>query len=288
MNGATSGARVLLLDGPTGTELERRGLPLPPPAWSARAVAERPELLAAIHADYAAAGADVHTACTFRTTATALAGTPLAHRWEELCTQAVRLCRAGAGPRARVAGSIAPLADCFSPRLTPDDAVLRREHRALAERLAAAGCDLLLVETMPTLRELRAATAAASATGLPTWAAVTCGPDGSFFDDEGLAEARAAAADAGAAAFLVNCSSLARTREALLGRAWGRARPAGLLLGAYANDMSAAGAVPEPEVFAAEVAGWTALGLDIVGSCCGTGPAHTAALRAALDGLAGP
>src|SRR6187402_1395215 len=97
---------LLILDGPTGTELERRGLRLPAPAWSARAVIERPELLLAIHADYAAAGADVHTACTFRTTATALAGTPHAARWRELCVRAVALCREGAGPGALVAGSI--------------------------------------------------------------------------------------------------------------------------------------------------------------------------------------
>ena len=56
-----------LLDGPVGTELERRGLKLPPPLWSARAIEDAPELLREIHADYAAAGARVHTANTFRT-----------------------------------------------------------------------------------------------------------------------------------------------------------------------------------------------------------------------------
>jgi S-methylmethionine-dependent homocysteine/selenocysteine methylase len=140
-----------LLDGPLGTELERRGLPLPAPAWSARAVFERPDLLSAIHADYAAAGADVHTAATFRTTARALRGTPWEGRWEEGVQRAVALCREAAAG-GRVAGSIAPLEDCFSPELTPDDASLRREHAQLAAALAKAGCDLLLVETMPTRR----------------------------------------------------------------------------------------------------------------------------------------
>ena len=65
---------LTFLDGPMGTELERRGVALPAPAWSAAALASAPQLVAAIHADYAAAGADVATAATFRTTRRALAG----------------------------------------------------------------------------------------------------------------------------------------------------------------------------------------------------------------------
>jgi S-methylmethionine-dependent homocysteine/selenocysteine methylase len=271
---------VTLLDGPVGTQLEARGLPLPAPAWSARAVAERPELLSDIHRDYAAAGAQVHTAATFRTTARALRGTPWAGRWEELAARAVELCRAAAGG-GRVAGSLAPLEDCFSPQLTPDDAALRREHAALAGVLARAGCDLLLVETMPTLRELRAATRAAVATGLPVWAAVTLGPDGAFFDDAGLREARRAAADEGARAFLVNCSPARLIRAALEGPLAGGG-PDGLRLGAFANAIFPGEAPLSPPGYVAEARHWRAAGADILGSCCGTGPAHVAALAEAF------
>jgi S-methylmethionine-dependent homocysteine/selenocysteine methylase len=267
---------VTLLDGPVGTELERRGLSLPAPVWSARAVIERPDLLTAIHRDYAAAGAQVHTAATFRTTARALRDTPWAGRWEELAARAVALCRAAAGPGARVAGSLAPLEDCFSPQLTPDDAALAREHAALAGALARAGADLLLVETMPTLRELRAATRAAAATGLPTWAAVTLGPAGDFFDAAGLRAARSAAADAGAQAFLLNCSRVEDVTEALAELARSPA-PAGLALGAYANALFGEGRTPEAYALAAGL--WRDSGASILGSCCGTGPAHVAALR---------
>ena len=267
---------VTLLDGPVGTELERRGLALPAPVWSAQAVIERPDLLTAIHRDYAAAGAQVHTAATFRTTARALRDTPWAARWEELATQAVGLCRAAVAPGARVAGSIAPLEDCFSPQLTPDDAALAREHAALAGALARAGCDLLLVETMPTLRELRAATHAAAATGLPVWAAITLGPDGDFFDADGLRAARSAAADAGAQAFLINCSSVEDVTDALAMLARSPA-PAGLALGAYANVLFEGGCTPM--AYSAAAAHWRDAGAGILGSCCGTRPAHIAALR---------
>ncbi|MBM3984966.1 MAG: homocysteine S-methyltransferase family protein [Planctomycetes bacterium] len=270
---------LTLLDGPLGTELERRGLALPAPAWSARAVFERPDLLSAIHGDYAAAGADVHTAATFRTTARALRGTPWEGRWEEGVRRAVALCREAA-QGGRVAGSIAPLEDCFSPELTPDDASLRREHAQLATALAQAGCDLLLVETMPTRRELLAATGAAAATGLPIWAAATLGPSGDFFTPEELATLAREAQSAGASAFLVNCTPADRITAVLAGPVATAGVPPGLALGAYGNALFAGEAAWPPGRYVAEARRWVAAGARIVGSCCGTGPDHTAALRA--------
>ena len=294
-----AGAPLVLLDGPLGTELERRGQPLPPPMWSARALVEAPLLISQIHEDYAQAGAQVHTAATFRTTARALAGTEWAARWRELLELAVALCReaiaagdaagapsgapvgapASAPAPARVAGSMAPLEDCFAPARTPPAEILDREHSELARALAAAGCDLLLVETMPTLRELRAATAAAAATGLPVWAGITLGPRGDFFDGAGVREAARAAAEGGAQAFLINCTApplISRQLEALF------ARPAGLALGAYANTIFEGGAEWPPERYVEEARRWREAGATILGGCCGTTPRHIAALRREL------
>ena len=175
-----------------GSELEARGIELPAPAWTARAVAEFPEVVAEIHRAYAEAGADVHTTATFRTRRRSLEDTPWAGRHDELARRATDLCRAAveAVGHGRVAGGLAPLEDCFRPDLTPDDAALAAEHAELAEALADAGCDLLLVETMPTERELVAATRAAVATGLPVWAGVTYGPELDFFDSDSLLRAR--------------------------------------------------------------------------------------------------
>ncbi len=284
--------QITLLDGPLGTELERRGLVLPAPLWSARAVIEAPELLSEIHGEYARAGAEVHTSCTFRTTARALRGTAHATRWRELVHMAVEICRAAVGPRARVAGSIAPLEDCFEPQHTPPDDVLIAEHALLARCLADAGCDLLLVETMPTLRELARATRAAVATGLPVWSAVTLGPRGNFFDAAGLAAARRAAEDEGAQAFLVNCTAPGLIGPAL--QAAAADAPVRLQLGAYANALftvdgsqpgdradAEAGAVTEwpPRRYAAAAETWLSSGATILGGCCGTTPAHVALLN---------
>ena len=57
----------LLLDGAIGSELERRGVPASLPLWSSHALLTHPEVLAAVHADYVAAGAEILTANSFRT-----------------------------------------------------------------------------------------------------------------------------------------------------------------------------------------------------------------------------
>ena len=58
---------MILLDGPLGTELDARGVATPPPLWSAAAITEAPDVIQAIHRDYALAGATLHTTNTFRT-----------------------------------------------------------------------------------------------------------------------------------------------------------------------------------------------------------------------------
>jgi S-methylmethionine-dependent homocysteine/selenocysteine methylase len=271
---------LTFLDGPLGSELERRGVALPAPLWSAVGVLQRPELLVEIHRDYAEAGAQVHTAATFRTTARALRDTEWQATWREVAGRAVALCRQAVGGDVRVAGSIAPLEDCFTPEATPDDETLAREHTELAGCLASAGCDLLLVETMPTERELIAATRAAAATGLPVWSAITLGPEGDFFDADSTAAARTAAIEAGAAAFLVNCTPPDRITRLLDRLPSDDEVP----LGAYGNDIFDGETGWSPARYAEEAARWRDLGATLLGGCCGTRPEHLVATRARLCG----
>src|SRR5260221_3956648 len=141
-------ARPILLDGATGTELNRRGVNTDLPLWSANALLTAPEVLGQIHADYIRAGAEMVTANTFRAHRRSLAGGGPAYgeRAAELVRQAVALARAAAAPAAAgrevfVAGSQAPLEDCYSPQLVPPQAECEREHAEMAQHLAAAGAD---------------------------------------------------------------------------------------------------------------------------------------------------
>jgi len=272
--------RPLLLDGPTGTELFVRGVPTPLPGWSAHALDDAPDALRAIHEDYVKAGARIHTTNTFRTRPAVFG-----ERWEELARKAVRLVRAAIPAGHRVAGSIAPLEDCYRPDLSPADTDpdgTRAQHRALARILAEEGCDVLLCETFPHLGEAEIAMEEALATGVETWVSWTAGPAGDLLTPEALAPHAEHAVRAGAAAVLVNCVPASLTLpfvEALAAAAHDRAR-----VGAYANagcsnDTSGFDIESiDPERYADLATIWHAAGASILAGCCGTGPAHVAAL----------
>jgi hypothetical protein len=123
-------APLTLLDGAMGTELGARGLRLDPPRWSAHALIDAPDVISAVHAAYTEAGATVHTANTFRTTATAWGP-----GWQRAAAAAIALARASVPAGHRVAASLAPVADCYSPEASPAEADVL--HAALAEALAS-------------------------------------------------------------------------------------------------------------------------------------------------------
>lgn len=284
----------VLLDGPLGTELERRGVDTTLPLWSAWGLVRAPEVVAAIHGAYVAAGAEVVTTNTFRTHRRSLDKAGLGERAGELTRLAVRLARTAATAAERptwVAGSIAPLEDCYRPDLTPVDGDLRDEHAEIAARLADGNVDLLLVETMPTVREAVAATRAATATGLPVVTGLVCDLEGRLLSGESVDAAVAALTPLGPAALVINCTPAHRLHVALDRLAAATTLP----VGGYGNvghaddeqgwtRTDALG----PGQYLEFARRWLAAGARLVGGCCGTTPAHTAALRRELDrGLRG-
>lgn len=265
---------VEVLDGPVGTELLARGVPTPLPLWSAAAIESAPGVLGEIHAAYAAAGASIHTANTFRTQP-GLMGAGFAKATES----AVAIARANMQPGSRLAGSIAPVEDCYMPERSPGLAA-RGAHEALARVLAGAGCDLLLCETFPVALEAWVAVEACVATGVPTWVAFTAGPDGSLMTPEIMRDAARGALERGAACVLVNCTPALVTLPYVQALATLGAR-----VGAYANAGRVDDAmgwqtdqVPGAERYAELAAEWVAAGATVIGTCCGTSPAYTEAL----------
>lgn len=274
----------LLLDGPTGTELSRRGYDVNVPGWSASALVHAAELLRSIHADYVAAGAALITANTFRTHARNVEQAALGQSAAELTNHAVRLAREAAGGRALIAGSQAPLEDCYSPHLVPPDSELRGEHRSHAHNLAAAGADLILIETMSTIREAVAASEAARETGLPFFVSFVCraDPAGRLLSGESLADAARAILPHGPTALLINCLPAPAAAQLLPQL---RAAAPDLPLGVYANtaQLQPDGRwtdtpATDPAIYARHAADWLAAGAKIIGGCCGATPAHIAAL----------
>jgi homocysteine S-methyltransferase len=285
----------VLLDGAMGTELQRRGARMDAPLWSAHALVEAPAIVRDIHLDYLRAGAQVITTNTFRTHARNLAAANLQDRAAELTGLAVRLAREArdllaegdpaAASAARIAGSLSPLEDCFRPADSPGSCA-GPEHRRTAEALAAAGCDLLLIETMGRTDEAVAAVSAAAGLGLPIWLAVVARADGRLLAGESFSTLVAALAGLPVQALLINCTELGHLPAAI--PALVEAAPKDMLLGTYPHTgrQDPAGFVPhatDAEAFADELAAWTARApLAIVGSCCGSTPEWTAALAARL------
>lgn len=270
-------AGVTILDGPVGTELAARGVATPAPLWSANAVEDAAPTLSAIHADYARAGATVHTAATFRTTPRAAGG-----RWGALLERAVVIARGAVPAGHRVAGSVAPVEDCYRPDLSPPDA--RASHRAVTRALAAAGVDLILCETFAHVGEALVAIEEATATGLPVWAAFTAGPDADLLTADEIDRAAREAVRRGASAVLVNCVAATKTLPFVE-----RLGGAGVPFGAYANagaSIDRIGWTERGEGAAAryvdEAKRWVLAGATLVGGCCGTGPEHIRAIARAF------
>jgi S-methylmethionine-dependent homocysteine/selenocysteine methylase len=270
----------LLLDGATGTELERRGAKASLPLWSSHALLDHAELVERIHADYVAAGAGMLTANTFRTQRRVLARAGLGERAAELTARAVALARRAAAGRAFVAGSAPTLEDCYRPELAPGDAALAAEHAEHAANLVAAGVDAILVETMNSIREALAGARATREAGAPALVSFVCWEGARLLSGEPLGDALEAVRAESPAAVLVNClppSNVAACLPALRG--------AGLPFGVYAN-LGAPSYEPgaprseelDPEAFAERAAAWLAAGARLVGGCCGTRPEHIRAV----------
>lgn len=278
-----SDPKTLLLDGATGTELGRRGVDLSSPAWTAWAILEQPGTLLEVHRDYVAAGAEILTANTFRTHARNLAASGDADRAAELTRKAVEIARTAAGGNAYIAGSVAPLEDCYSPHLTPAEAELEAEHRQMVLNLTDAGVDLILIETQVTIREAAIAARLAAASGTPFCVSFTCDRSGRILSGESLEEAFRTVAGFRPAAFLVNCLPVEEVLGAL---EQVEALARGIRLGAYANTgrllsdgswESTAGV--KPAVYAEFAGEWIEAGISWIGGCCGTTPDHISHLR---------
>ncbi len=270
-----------LLDGAMGTALLARGLPPDrlPEEW----VLARPEEIASVHAGHAAAGARVLLTCTFNVAAPRLEPRVDPGRQGDLCARAVSLARRASGGSggALVAGAVGPTG--LAPPLGPgaSTAALAARYGRAAGALAAAGVDLLWIESQHDLAEARAALAAARVTGLPV--VVTFGfperngrlvaPDGTT----ALEWLRALEAG-GAAAAGLNCVFPGPALDAAVAEAV----PALKIPLVLKPSPGLPGSVLSPAAFAGALRPAVAAGVRIVGGCCGAGPEHLRALGEVL------
>lgn len=291
--------KIIVIDGATGTELERRGAAMHDKAWCAMATLTDPELLRGVHEDYIRAGARVITANTFSTNRNMLEPAGLGSRFEELNRRAVELARqardrTGTVGRVAVAGSMShqvPVmggADQRDAHAVPPPEVAEANFREMAELLAASGVDLILMEMMSDPELANPAIAAAVATGLPVWAgfSVRAGESG--------APVAYARPELGAAEMLdtipldgvrvagvmhSKADTIAPTIELLKWR-WSGPLMAYPDSGYFKMPHWQFVDIIPVDDFVACSRKWIAAGVQVVGGCCGLGIEHIEALTA--------
>jgi len=274
--------RILLFDGAMGTMLQSRGLP--PGASPERFGLASPEVLEAVHREYLAAGAQVITTNTFGGTAHKLGPDldPVAYNRE-----AAALARRVAGDRAFVAGSVGPTGLFCRPLGEMTFRGLVEAFKRQIIGLMAGGVDLVLAETQYDLAEVRAVVVACREAGdLPVGVSMTF-ESGAALTGASPLTFLDAVQNLGVDLVAVNCGAgpkaLAEVVRAMLPRLSSPllAQPnAGLPELVDGRTVFRLG----PAEFAERTAALADLGVKALGGCCGSTPAHIAALAAALEG----
>ena len=279
-------SNTILLDGGMGTMLQAAGLKLG--ACPEELNITDPALIEGIHGQYAAAGSRIVNANTFGASAHKLAGST--YTLEQVITAGIENCKRACAPYgALTALDVGPLGELLEPSgtLAFEDAVA--EYARIVKAGEAAGADLIFFETYTDLYELKAALLAAKEnTHLPILASMSFEAGGRTFTGCTVESFAATARGLGADAVGINCSlgpkeifpMAKRLAEAVPGNFPVFVKPnAGL------PRADGSGYDITPQLFALQMKPYRELHLFAAGGCCGTTPAHIAALRAELDSL---
>ncbi len=273
--------RFTLLDGAMGTMLQKAGL-----AAGARPeelLFSAPDSLTAIHRAYIEAGADIVYTNTFGANAKKLEGSGLAVA--DVVQRAVACARAACrGSAARVALDIGPLGELLEPvgTLSAEDA-----YALFAEMVqagAAAGADIIAIETMTDLAETKAALLAAKEnSSLPVMVSMSFEENGRTFAGTPVEAMAACLSGLGASALGINCS-LGPAAILPLAKRLCAASPLPVFIKPNAGlpDPSGKGYTLDAEGFCREALGFAELGVQALGGCCGTTPDFIRALATAL------
>ncbi|MBN1287813.1 MAG: homocysteine S-methyltransferase family protein [Anaerolineae bacterium] len=276
-------------EGAHGTFLYAEGLPagMLPEQW----ILEKPDVIRGMHQSYIDAGAESVITCTFGATRPRLAHAGLGDRLAEINRRAVELARTAAGDAVYVGGDIGPLGELLEPlgTLTFEDASDIFAEQAAA--LHTGGVDMMFIETMTDLNEMKAAIAGArrAAPDLPVFALMSFDGGGGR-TNMGVSPAQFAGAmlELKVDAFGANCGRGLPENVAAVGALRDAAPDAQLIakpnagLPRLEGDRTVFDTTPEEMAEAARA--FLKLGVRLLASCCGSTPAHTRAIAGVVRG----
>ena len=290
-----SAGQIIILDGGTGTDIQRRGIPMSGETWCADANLTHPETVQAVHEDYIEAGADIIIANTFATSALLFNNIKRDDDLLEIDRVAVQIAKNAVAARKKkvaVAGSISTM----RPMVTGSDRNNlgiewpENEARCLfqrkADNLARTGVDLIMMELMRDCDYALWATEAAVATGLPVWVGVSAERrrDGTlagfgrpeFLFEDVVRTLVAAKPDV----VSVMHTSANDTADALdvVKRHWDGPLGTYPESGYFKSPDWVFVDVISPGALVDHSRAWKAKGVTLFGGCCGIGPDHIALL----------
>lgn len=275
--------RIVLLDGATGSNLQKRGMPagVCPELW----ITEHADVLKGLQQEYAAAGSNIVYAPTFSGNRIKMSEYGLGDRLEEINTKLVQISREAVGDKVLVAGDITmtgaqlePMGDLTFPELLE----VYKEQLSI---LSGAGVDLIVVETMMSLQETRAAVLAAKAVcpELPIMATLSFAETGNTLYGASAESAVVVLQEMGVDAVGLNCSA---GPDKMLGVVKRMKAAAKIPLIAKPNaglpQMGADGQTyydMDANAFAESMKEIIRAGAHILGGCCGTAPAYIEMLK---------
>ncbi len=292
----------VIMDGGTGTEIQRRGHRMDDAAWCGLAHLEDPDLVREVHEDYVRAGAEIIIANTFATSWLVLDAAGRGDDFEAANRSAVEIAMAAREAAATrpvwVAGSLSPmlpLPEIESPaprRGTEDD------YRRQAEILAEAGADLLIAEMMLDAAGAAPLVRGAARAGLPLWVGFSAsraadgrligfqepgGYLGAPTEDFGGLVADVLALGGGVAGVMHSEVEVTGPALTLLAKHWDGPTMAYAETGYFTRPNWVFEEALSPDAYAEAGAAWVAEhGVDVVGGCCGTGPDHVRSLHERL------
>lgn len=277
--------RPLVLDSDTGAAFRARGVALDTPGALGQLLRQSEEDVLAHYRAEVRSKVDVLSALTADTTPRALAEVGMQHRAALLTGRAVDLAfeaAAGAEKPVAVAGILG------SDMVSPTDARrLAEEIEEHADRLAAAGCELLVVRGQGSRYGLMAAVGAAARTGLPTWAVLEAVPEGDFTEAHG--DLWTSLVEAGVSVVLFE---VGRVDDAVRSMSLAQQFVAGpslslgvLLAGSPGSVRGFPDDESQPGRWVTRAAELASSGARVIGGGAGTSEAHTEALAIALGEL---
>lgn len=278
---------VLVADGSTGVMLQSMGLEngMAPEVW----VLERPEAIRELHRAYVNAGSDLILTCTFGGTRLRLVDSELGDRVVEVNRRAAELARAEASGNVFVAGDIGPTGTLLDPLgdLTYEEAVEVFAEQATG--LTEGGVDLFWVETMSDLREAQAAIEGVHrVSNLPITACMSFDMNGYTMMGTTPKEAIESLLGCGASVVGGNCGRALEEMEGVVSAMHTAFPEVPLIAKPNAGLPRLVGDDVvydiEPEAMAQFVMQYVESGAKIVGGCCGSTPAHIAAIAQAVKG----